>query len=57
MYVPETAGERVEVRIDGRDTGVYTGESGQYGEHFVIEFDDGSTARLHKEDINRVIHD
>lgn len=48
MHVPRTDGERVGT-IDG--PGEWTGESGQFGEHFVIALDDGEEARLHKEDI------
>lgn len=55
MYVPKTAGERVRVTPpDLPDSGEYTGESGWADEHFVIEFEDGSTARLHKEDIEAI---
>lgn len=48
MYRPQAEGERVDT-IDG--PGVWTGETGQFGEHFVIDLDDGESARLHYEDI------
>ena len=55
MHIPETNGERV--RVFNPETneydigGEYTGEAGQYGEHFVIACDDGMNRRLHYEDI------
>lgn len=48
MYPPEEAGERVDT-VDG--PGTWTGETGQWGEHYVIELESGETARLHYEDI------
>lgn len=49
MYVPQSAGERVET-VDGT-RGEFTGETGEFGEHFVIELDSGETQRFHKEDL------
>lgn len=51
MYVPRNAGERVDT-YEGK--GEYTGEEGQFGEHFVIELDSGEEVRLHKEDIYEI---
>lgn len=48
MYLPEEPGERVETYFGD---GEYTGETGQYGEHFEIELDDGEVTKLHYEDI------
>jgi hypothetical protein len=52
MYRPDTAGERVRVRSEG--TGEYTGQTGQYGEHFEIKLDSGETSWFHKEDIEQL---
>lgn len=64
MYQPTTdLGDRLVIaHIDGRYLpGVFTGETGQFGEHFEIRFDDifgelydtPKTARLHYEDLHK----
>lgn len=49
MHIPKSEGERVRTP---EGEGEYTGESGQFDEHFHIELDSGETVRLHYEDIH-----
>jgi hypothetical protein len=52
MYRPQTAGERV-ATVQGR-RGIFTGKTGRYDEHYVIELDSGETIRVHYEDLTQL---
>lgn len=53
MYVPERAGEVVlAMTRDGYRPARWTGETGQYGEYYLLELlDSDKNIRLHYEDI------
>ena len=53
MYRPEEPDEEVETT---HGTGNWTGEVGQYGEHYEIDLNQGGIVFLHYEDIKPAGH-
>lgn len=48
MYIPDNTDETV---YTPNGPGTWTGDSGQFDEHFDIKLESGGTVRLHYEDI------
>jgi len=59
MYRPTDPGESVVVYNGETEAfdreGEWTGDTGEYGEHFQISFPDGTAGRFHYEDIKPAV--